>query len=199
MKRLLKTLLLIVIVFIFSFVTVKAENSNDQNETSNEKVIVSTKDNTFIYNNKKYNYEIEPGYEDNIEITFDYEGCTYYTNVTESLTTTGTIGKCANTDMETVDMIVDKIYNKENIEKTIVENKNNEEKEESFGVILGLSTVAIVIGLLHLLIPEGMWYIEWGWRFKEAEPSNAALIVNRTVGAILVAIGVILIACAIAL
>ena len=53
------------------------------------------------------------------------------------------------------------------------------------------SIVFVGLGLFLLLAPQVAWFLEWGWRFKNAEPSNAALIVNRVVGGVCILVGVL--------
>src|SRR5690606_27510871 len=50
-----------------------------------------------------------------------------------------------------------------------------------------IGIILMLIGLLLAVFPYGAWYLEIGWRLKDAEPSDLALIVNR-VGGILIGI-----------
>jgi hypothetical protein len=52
-----------------------------------------------------------------------------------------------------------------------------------FGVIF------IVIGILNIAFPTAGWYMRYGWQFKNAEPSDAALIMSRIGGVIAIVIG----------
>ena len=56
--------------------------------------------------------------------------------------------------------------------------------------ILGL--VLIVIGLADAISPNTAWYLSYGWRFKNAEPSEAALVFGRIFGIFCVILGLIL-------
>ena len=47
----------------------------------------------------------------------------------------------------------------------------------------------IIIGLLNLCKPEEMWYMSIGWQFKNAEPSEDAILWCRVGGAIAIVIG----------
>ena len=51
----------------------------------------------------------------------------------------------------------------------------------------------IGLGLMNIADPNIAWYLEYGWRYKNAEPSQLALAVNRISGVIAVIVGVILI------
>ena len=50
----------------------------------------------------------------------------------------------------------------------------------------------IIIGLLNLCKPEEMWYLSTGWRFKDAEPSEDAILWQRVGGVIAIIVGVFL-------
>ncbi len=58
------------------------------------------------------------------------------------------------------------------------------------GPILG--AVLLVAGLLSALKPEWAFKLETGWRIKDAEPSDAYLIVSRVLGSILALLGLAL-------
>ena len=40
----------------------------------------------------------------------------------------------------------------------------------------------LIAGLFNLIAPEASWHLNFGWRYKNAEPSEAALIVARITG-----------------
>lgn len=54
-----------------------------------------------------------------------------------------------------------------------------------------LGIILILFGVLGVFSPETMWQIEYGWKFKDAEPSEAALIINRVLGVVMVVFGVL--------
>ena len=56
-------------------------------------------------------------------------------------------------------------------------------------ILVGL--VAIVIGLINVISPETGWYLSHGWRFKDAEPSDASLTLGRIGGVVAIIFGVI--------
>ena len=57
-------------------------------------------------------------------------------------------------------------------------------------IIAGL--FLIVLGIFDLAFPQVSWYLGFGWYFKNAEPSDAALICGRVVGVIVMIFGVVL-------
>lgn len=48
------------------------------------------------------------------------------------------------------------------------------------------------VGIFNLAAPKASWYLSYGWRFKDAEPSDAAITLSRIGGGIAVVIGVIM-------
>ena len=65
----------------------------------------------------------------------------------------------------------------------------NVQKEKPVAVIL----VLLLIGVFNTAWPMGAWYLETGWKFRDAEPSDAALGWNRAVGVLALIVAVILI------
>jgi len=49
--------------------------------------------------------------------------------------------------------------------------------------------IAIVIGIVNIIFPNAMWYLSEGWKYKNAEPSDAALIMTRVGGGFAIVIG----------
>ena len=54
------------------------------------------------------------------------------------------------------------------------------------------SIIFILIGLFNLAAPEAAWYLSRGWQFKDAEPSDAALVMTRIGGGAAILIGFVL-------
>lgn len=48
------------------------------------------------------------------------------------------------------------------------------------------------MGAWNAFSPETSWYVSYGWRYKDAEPSNFALAANRVIGVGLIIIGIIM-------
>lgn len=51
--------------------------------------------------------------------------------------------------------------------------------------------VLLILGGFSLFYPYGAWYLERGWYYKDAEPSEAALVFNRIIGIIVLVIAVV--------
>ena len=56
-----------------------------------------------------------------------------------------------------------------------------------------LGILFLIIGALELIFPQLGWYLKHGWAIKDAEPSDLALGVARTLGVVLVIAGIVLI------
>lgn len=52
--------------------------------------------------------------------------------------------------------------------------------------------VLIGLGIFDVAVPKASWYLGYGWRFKDAEPSDAALVYARIGGGVAIAVGLIL-------
>ena len=50
----------------------------------------------------------------------------------------------------------------------------------------------IALGAFNALAPKAAWYLSHGWRYKNAEPSEAALFFSRAGGVVLIFFGIIL-------
>lgn len=55
-----------------------------------------------------------------------------------------------------------------------------------FGLLL------IGVGIWHTAAPESAWYLGHGWKFKNAEPSGAALVMTRIGGIAAIVIGFVM-------
>ena len=56
--------------------------------------------------------------------------------------------------------------------------------------ILG-GILCILLGIVNILFPKVMWYLRDGWRYRNAEPSDAALAVARLAGTAFIILGII--------
>ncbi len=57
-------------------------------------------------------------------------------------------------------------------------------------IIAGL--VLIALGVVEIAFPQGLWYLRYGWHFKNIEPSDAALAFARVGGVVGIILGVVL-------
>lgn len=55
-----------------------------------------------------------------------------------------------------------------------------------------LIVVLIAVGIFNLFFPQTSWYLGYGWRYSNAEPSEAALVLNRIGGGVAVAVALLL-------
>jgi hypothetical protein len=50
--------------------------------------------------------------------------------------------------------------------------------------------IFIIIGILNVIFPKAFWYMKTGWQFKNAEPSDLALIMIRFGGILAIVFGI---------
>ena len=63
-------------------------------------------------------------------------------------------------------------------------------QERKGNPLIGL--LLIVLGLANAIAPEAAWYLNYGWWFKNAEPSDAAIAFGRIGGCAAVFFGILL-------
>ena len=56
----------------------------------------------------------------------------------------------------------------------------------------GLIFFLLFVGAVNTAWPRGVWYLDIGWKVKDAEPSEAALGWSRTVGVVLLVVAVVM-------
>ena len=61
-------------------------------------------------------------------------------------------------------------------------------KEYSGHPVVGLLLIAL--GAWYVLAPHSAWYLSYGWRYRDAEPSEAALIISRISGIAVILFGI---------
>ena len=55
-----------------------------------------------------------------------------------------------------------------------------------------IGVIAIILGIISLVSPETAWYLSYGWRYKNAEPSDVALIMERIGGGVGILLGIVI-------
>ncbi len=65
--------------------------------------------------------------------------------------------------------------------------------EESFPGKAIFIILLLGIGVFNMVSPHTAWYLEYGWRYKNSEPSDLVLGLNRTSGVVAVIAGIALI------
>lgn len=58
---------------------------------------------------------------------------------------------------------------------------------------MGIALVVLIFSIIAIFSPRTPWYLSTGWKFKEAEPSDFALGMNRFLGVIAAIVSVIII------
>ncbi len=56
---------------------------------------------------------------------------------------------------------------------------------------ISLSLILIILGLLPACFPRGIWFLRYGWQFRDAEPSDAALWIGRISGIAVIGVGIV--------
>ena len=73
--------------------------------------------------------------------------------------------------------------------KRVLERSPSAKSEKKSTKNVGLILFLLVIGGINTVWPQAVWYLDVGWKVKDAEPSEAALTSERVVG-----VGILIIA-----
>lgn len=65
---------------------------------------------------------------------------------------------------------------------TLVQALESQAPRSGGGANIGVGLFLLALGTWHTLSPYSAWYVGWGWRYKDAEPSDAALFLTRIGG-----------------
>lgn len=68
------------------------------------------------------------------------------------------------------------------------EKAPKESNPDNFFIAIFLSG----IGIFNIISPYTAWYLQYGWRYKDAEPSDVALTMNRILGGVAIIMAVII-------
>lgn len=57
-----------------------------------------------------------------------------------------------------------------------------------------IAVLCVILGAISVIFPGPTWYMSYGWRYKDMDPSPASLVTQRVGGILLSLIGFIMIA-----
>ena len=176
-KKLTSLLLALALVYTFSLPVAAAQKTVEWEGVT---YTVDTETQTIHDGESVYEYQVElyrDGYT--LEITYP-NGAFWSASVTES---DGTYGWNEEYDMKGT------VYPTGDTLETVLHNagvtyiSSGQSGEKSVLLLL----VLLGVGIFSAAYPYGAWYLERGWYYKDAEPSDAALLFNRVVGILLLA------------
>lgn len=130
-----------------------------------------------------YSYEIirnPSGYS--LNITYP-DGAVYWSEVTQGQDTSSAVGGWNN-------LPAGENYTSSNDLTSILE-ATVLPQASSHNIVL--IVLLIIIGLLCIIFPRAFWYLERGWHFKDAEPSDLSLVINRCIGVLALIIAIVMI------
>lgn len=169
--RLILLLTLVAVLFL-GCATTPVTYTVSYNETD---YIVNTELGTISDDLYTYQYKIEDsGSRRSVTITYP-DGATYYCTYSEN----GSVGGWSN------DYAPDRYTDGDTLLAVL---EVNAPKEYSGHPFVGLLLIAL--GLWYTLSPYSAWYLSYGWRYKDAEPSDAALTISRISGVLVILFGI---------
>lgn len=189
-----KRLWVIFLALLMIVLLVGCDEQETVNETVCETVIngialrVDTVKKTISDGEYTYRYRLS-GDKSAYDLTITYpNGGTYWWGGSQS----GGSGGWSDAYQEGV--LVQKLYVRGGVlvdAVTAAERMNEADtKQGHFGkVFAGLLLIAL--GAFHLFAPETSWYLGHGWRYKDAQPSDAALNFTRISGGVAILTGIV--------
>jgi len=179
MKRLCCALL--ALVLILSLMGCAQKEVSHSANINGKEYTIDTEQKTITRGTTTYRYDFS-GNDTNYRITITYpDGSTYWYSQQGSSGTGGWSEDYSDTRYESGSSLV---YVIESIEA------ENHKSSAPGSIFLGI--LCIALGLLDIACPEITWYLGYGWRFKGAEPSDAALAFGRVCGGIIAILGIFL-------
>ena len=76
--------------------------------------------------------------------------------------------------------------------KSVLERGGKADRVRTSQKNVGLIVVFLLIGAVNTAAPKAAWFLEVGWKLKDAEPSDAALAWNRGIGILLLVIAAVM-------
>ena len=140
---------------------------------------LNTTEKTVTDGTNTYRYELD-GTESHPSVKIIYpDGSSYYSIKQGNAYISGNSDDYGNSDYAEGSILCDIVF--------------DANSGKSTAKVIPLALILIIIGVLDIVIPEKMWKLSYGWRFKNAEPSDASLIFFRVSGAVIILIAIIFI------
>ncbi len=139
-----------------------------------EEFIVDTVNHTISHYDEVYKYQVSGS---RYEITYP-DNSTYWWSQQGNFGSGGFSDDYNEAKYVSGDVLVDVLSSK-------YESSNT---QKSFLLII----ILLIIGIWHVVSPYSTWYLNYGWRYKNAEPSDTALFLARFSGIVTIIIALIL-------
>ena len=178
MKRVCHLLLTILVIFSLT-ACASSEVSREESTYEKDGFTVDREAGTITKGEDVYHYKVT-GSENTRGITITYpNGATYY------FTWSGNVGTGGWSD----DYDPDRYVDGDTLCDVISFEPPKETRSSGGYPLFGLLFIAI--GLFSAWNPTAAWYLEWGWRYKDAEPSDTALMIERIGGVFAILVGIV--------
>ena len=185
----MKRILLVLVILNLMLIT--------EQVLATEEPVVNTEKNTITYDGKIGTYVIVNDEDsEKYSVIIKYNNCTYYKEYQEYVTTSGSIGKCANYDAALADKLYKKLDSEVEYENQVQEKKDkiqHQREKEELSTLLPFGIILIVLGSLPIINPYFVWGIRYGWKYKDSKPTEIVLTFIRFGGILTVLFGILII------
>jgi len=181
MKRVLCFVFVLMLLFLCAC---GGEGGTVYDVTVNGKVCtIDTENKTITCEGQVCGYSISGGSSrTRVEITYP-DGATYFSTVNKGGNMTSTASGWSESYEKG-----SRVLPGGDLVDALLEGRPRERSGGSW--LIGL--LAVGLGVWNVASPRTAWYLAYGWRYKDAEPSDAALFFERVGGMIAVIAGIIL-------
>ncbi len=185
---------LICLALIFLMLSVGGCSNKEKNKwtVDGKEVTINQSENIITYDNEIYTYEKNKSY---IQITYPNK-MVYREEYSSSGISTSTWSADPNLSTGIIDITTYGYLSERMIIDTILKYSSEIDPNARFSLsgrspILGF--IITILGAIVIIFPKGSWYLNYGWRYKNSEPSKVAINVQRVSGAIAVIVGLLLV------
>ena len=152
-------------------------------EYGGETYTVDEENQTIAHDGAEIQMELTKGSGSGYEMTFTYpDGSTYWWRWSDS-----GMGSGGWSDDYDPERYVDGW-----ILQSVLEQSRPGSLSSSRGANLLPGLLLILFGAAGAAVPRAVWYLSSGWRYKDAEPSDLALLVHRFGGGVMLVLGLLL-------
>lgn len=174
-NKMILYILMVVIIFLVACNSNVTRESIYSTSYQNKEYIINTENQTISDNNDTYKYEIN---NNQIKIIYP-NNATYWRQYQNNMEVGGWSNNYDESKYVAGDVLIDVLS---------YESSNTGEVKNIFLIIL-----LFIIGIWNVASPRSSWYISYGWRFKDAEPSDIALWVTKFGGIVAIIVSLVLI------
>lgn len=191
-KNLRNTLVCLALVLVMLGLGGCSSKEKNKWTIDGKEVVLNQSENTITYDDQVYHYT-----KSNTQIQITYPNQMVYSEMYNgSSVTSSSWAMDINEDATFIDITTYGYLSERTIIDVVLKYSREIDPSSGFSLsgrspLLGLFIV--FLGAIVILFPKASWYLNYGWRYKDSEPTKVAITVQRVSGGIAVVVGLFLI------